>query len=109
MLKMKNFDPRVLVATAAANTGIDNERVDYVLRVGLPRCIITLLQERGRNVRNESMVGLFAVFTDWTLFIQLILSILLPTSKKVTMVKEHNFANSMILSCLLVRALQSIS
>ncbi len=60
---MKGFDPRVLVATAAANTGIDNEKIDHVLRVGLLQCVITLLQERGRNAQKHGMNGLFAVFT----------------------------------------------
>ena len=65
------FLARVLVATAAANTGIDQEMLDFVLRVGLPRCIITALQERGRNARKEGMVGYFVVYTSWLLFIKL--------------------------------------
>ena len=64
------FIARVLVATAAANTGIDQEMLDFVLRVGLPRCIITALQERGRNARKEGMFGFFIVYTSWLLFIK---------------------------------------
>ena len=84
-LFMRNYNPRVLVATAAANTGIDQEKVDYVIRVGLPRCIITLLQERGRNARVAGMRGFFGVFTDWSLFVRLVLSILMPTKKEAEM------------------------
>ena len=48
-IKMNDYNPRVLVATAAANTGIDQVLVKWVLTVGLPRCLTTLLQERGRS------------------------------------------------------------
>ena len=77
-LSLLDFNPRVLAATAAANTGIDQEQLDFVVRVGLPRCIITALQERGRNARVAGMIGCFAVFTSWTLFVKLILTTLVP-------------------------------
>lgn len=51
----KTFDQRVLVATTAAHIGTKQPLFNYVLRVGLPRCIITLLQERGRNSRNSEI------------------------------------------------------
>ena len=106
-IRMSNFNPRVLVFTAAANTGIDNKRVDYVLRVGLPRCLITLLQERGRNARVAGMKGLFAVFTDWKLFMRLLMSIIAPNSSKPDEVQDHNFANSMISSKSPLRKMQA--
>ena len=41
IISLADFHPRLLTATGAANTGIDQERQDCVLRIGLPRCIIT--------------------------------------------------------------------
>ena len=75
---MSGMSPRVLAATAAANTGIDQINLAMVIRVGLARCIITLLQEMGRNARRPGMTGVFLVFTDWRMFVKLLLSILLP-------------------------------
>ena len=77
-LKMKDYFCRILLATAAANTGIDQEFLDFVIRVGLPRCLTTLLQERGRNARRMGMVGRYIVFSSWILFLKLLLTILIP-------------------------------
>ena len=93
-IKMKDYNPRVLVATAAANTGIDQVLVKWVLTVGLPRCLTALLQERGRNCAE----GLYLIMTDQKLFIKLILSILAPHQTSDSEEKEHSFANSMIMS-----------
>ena len=41
VISLVDFHPRVLTATATTNTGIDQERLDCVLRIGLPICIIT--------------------------------------------------------------------
>ena len=75
-MKKGKFNPRALVATAAANTGIDAPRLVWVLRVGMPRCLITLLQERGRNAREVGMTGMYVVLADWVMFAYLVLSIL---------------------------------
>ena len=48
---------RVLVATSAANTGIENNNVMEILRVGFPRDLVTFLQERGRACRKLNQVG----------------------------------------------------
>ena len=40
VILLAGFYPRILVATAAANTGIDQEMLDCILRISLPRCII---------------------------------------------------------------------
>ena len=93
-IKMKDYHPRVLVATAAANTGIDQVLVKWVLSVGLPRCLTTLMQERGRN-RSQ---GLYLVLTDWKLFIKLLLLIVVPYKLDTTETPVHAFANSMIMS-----------
>ena len=77
-IKMKHFDPRVLVATAAANTGIEQALLVYVVRIGLPRCIVTMLQERVRNSRIPVLCGSFAVFKSWPLFVTLLLTVLSP-------------------------------
>ena len=95
-VKMANLDPRLLVATAAANTGIDQVHLVHVLRVGLPRCITTMLQERGRNARWIGMHGLFAVFTNWAMFVKLLLSILLPPEVESEEVADHDYINSVI-------------
>ena len=76
-IRMGGYRPRVLVATAAANTGIDQPKLVWVLRVGFPRCLSTLLQERGRNARLASLAGMFAVFTNWKMFVKLLLCVLL--------------------------------
>ena len=97
-LSLLDFNPRVLAATAAANTGIDQEQLDFVVRVGLPRCIITALQERGRNARVAGMIGCFAVFTSWTLFVKLILTTLVPIVGADEEANEFLGTNSMITS-----------
>ena len=93
-IKMKDYHLCVLVATAAANTGIDQVLVKWVLSVGLPRCLTTLMQERGRN-RSQ---GLYLVLTDWKLFIKLLLSIVVPHELDAEETPVHAFANSMIMS-----------
>ena len=93
------FNPRVLVATAAANTGIDAPRLLRVLRVGIPRCLVTLIQERGRNAREAGLTGMFVVITDWSMFVFLLLSILInPSPSDTEEIHDHFFANSMIKS-----------
>ena len=72
-IRAGKFNPRVLVATAAANTGIDAPRLVWVLRVGIPRCLITLIQERGRNAREAGLHGMFVIITDWLMFVYLLL------------------------------------
>lgn len=46
---LKRFDLRVIVATAAANIGIEPLDLIWVLWVGIPWCITALLQEREHN------------------------------------------------------------
>ena len=85
--------PQILCAMGAANTGIEQQRVVIVLHVGLPRCLTTYLQEHGRN-RNA---GIYRVFTDWRLFVKLLLTILLPPkTPKSDEPDDYEFVNSMI-------------
>ena len=44
------------------------------------------------------MIGLFAVYTNWALFVRLLLSILLPGKSETRSGQDHEFANSMITS-----------
>jgi len=90
---MADTNPQVLTATSAANTGVDQERLDWVTRIGLARCISTILQERGRNARKSGMKGMFQMFTSWKLFVSLILSILAPSQE---MGKEQNSSDGSI-------------
>ena len=54
-----------MITTAAANTGIDKDTIEIVIRKGVPRDLITLLQERGRNARQVGMNGACFVYTTW--------------------------------------------
>ena len=67
-IKKGKFNPRVLVATAAANTGTDAPDLIWILRVGIPHCLLTILQEHERNAREVRRTGMFVVLTDWTMF-----------------------------------------
>ena len=80
----KTFDQRVLVATTAAHIGTKQPLFNHVLRVGLPWC------------RRSEMAGMFLVYTDWKLFVQLLLSILIPPKKEADTTPEHNLVNSII-------------
>jgi superfamily II DNA/RNA helicase len=96
-ITIAGYNPRTLVATTAANTGIDQARLLWVLRVGIPRCIVTLLQERDRNARLLGQLGMIVVFIDWHLFVKLLISILLPPAKPTS--HEHDdvdYVNTMI-------------
>ena len=95
---MRGYKPHCLVATAAANTGIDQPKCVYVLHVGIPRCIVELLQERGRLVRVDGMSGSFVIYCDWYTFIKLLVSILRPRQAKTAEVYDHEFVNSAIVS-----------
>ena len=77
-LSMPDFTAQILISTAAANTGIDKDTIEIVLRKGMPRDLITLFQERGRNARQAGMLGAYYIYTSWSWFITLLLSMLLP-------------------------------
>ena len=95
-LSMVDFYPRALVATGAANTGFDNLTLQLVNRFGFPRCIPTLLQERGRNARVPGMTGEYNIFTNWVMFVKLALSMLLPAKKDKEVPTECSGVNSAI-------------
>ena len=90
-VKLARFNPNVLVATPAANTGFDQVLVCWVLTLGLPRSMTDLLQERGRN----RGAGTYSVMTDWAKFVRLLLSIVLRT-QSVAAPADHEYVNTMI-------------
>ena len=51
----EDFRGRVLLATSAANVGIDNSLVKFVLNLGWTRDLCTYFQQRGRCGRDPSM------------------------------------------------------
>ena len=75
---MSGYDPRVAIATAAGNTGIDKKTIEMVLRMGIPRDVLTSFQERGRNARQPGMTGAYSITTSWTWSVKLLLSVLIP-------------------------------
>ena len=78
-LWMVGYDPRVLVATSAANTGVDNCQLQLVNRFGFPCCPTALLQEWGCNALVAGMTWRYILFTSWMMFIKLAFSMFLPS------------------------------
>ena len=96
-VRLRRYYPRVLVATPAANTGIEQMLVVYVLRVGLPRSITMMLQERGRCLRNPVVLSYFVLFVDWSLFIFVLITVVLPVENNSSdELSDYTYAGSMI-------------
>ena len=81
-LMMRGHRFYVLVATPAANTGLDQPKTKSVIRYGLPRDPTTLLQEKGRLVCQAGMVGDVIMFIDWEMCAIPGISSLYPFSNK---------------------------
>jgi superfamily II DNA helicase RecQ len=96
-IAMSGLNCRVVVGTSCVNTGIDQHNVRLVQRAGIPRCILNSIQEGGRNARKDGMTGKFILYAEWTSFIKLLLSILLPHKKNVKKC-ESDGVNSVIQS-----------
>ena len=75
---MPDFNVRILIATAAANTGIDKDTIEMVICRGVPRDLITAFQECGCNARMPGRNGAYNIYTNWDMFITLMNSIVLP-------------------------------
>ena len=58
-LIMKDFVGNILIATAAANTGIDKDTIEMILCKGVPQGVITFLQKHGRNARQVGSNGAY--------------------------------------------------
>jgi len=93
---MPHFNPHVLVATAVANTGVDQEDLVHVSRVGIPRCVLTGKQESGRNARKAGMTGVYNVYLDWKAFANLIISILSPSKLESSAATDYDGLNTVI-------------
>ena len=88
--------PQILIGTGAVNTGIDQRLVKLVLLVGIPHCLETFFQERGRCSRDQEL-GTFLLCTDWKLFVKLLLTTLNEhKSKNESYNKSTNLARSVI-------------
>ena len=74
---------------------MDQHNVRLVQWTGIPRCIVTSIQEGGRNARKDDMTGNFIIYAKWIPFIRLLLSILLPFKNKRKLY-ESNRVNSVI-------------
>ena len=81
-ITLEDYLARICVATATANTGIDQKWMEWIDRIGLPWDVLTMLQEMGHNVRQQGMTGAYHIYTDWKRFIKLLLSILIPLQKE---------------------------
>jgi hypothetical protein len=95
-LSMPDFIVRILIATAAANTGIDKDTIEMVIRRGVPRDLITAFQERGRNARMPGRNGAYNIYTNWGMFITLMNSIVLPLRATPDATDQADGANSAI-------------
>ena len=95
-VRLRRYYPHVLVATPAANTGIEQMLVVYVLRVGLPRSITMMLQERGRCLPNPGVLGYFVLFVDWSLLIFVLITVVLPVENNSSdELPDYTYAGSM--------------
>ena len=94
-IAMRGLHCRVVVGTSCVNTGIDQHDVRLVQRAGIPRCIVTSIQEGGRNARKDGMTGEFIIYAEWASFVSLLLSILI-TFKKTTKACDIDGINSVI-------------
>ena len=95
---MPDFNVRILIATAAANTGIDKDTIEMVIRRGVPRDLITAFQERGRNVRMPGRNGVYNIYTNWDMLFTLMNSIVLPLRAVSAETYEDVGVNSAIAS-----------
>ena len=93
-LSMDDFIAHILVTMATANTGIDKDSIKMVVQKGIPRDLIRLFQEQGQNARKLGMLGRYLIFTDWLMFVKLLLSILLPLEIETNEPPEYGGINS---------------
>ena len=70
-----DFNPNVLVGTSAINVGIDNHRVDFIMRIGWPRDLFTFFQEKGRGSRETGSPSKCVVLADIRSYIDTLWSI----------------------------------
>ena len=76
---LPHFAPRILLATAAANVGIDNHNVLYILMLGWPRDLCTYFQQRGRAARLLEQIAIAILVADVSSYLSIIYSIYTTT------------------------------
>ena len=62
---------RTLISTNAANVGIDNDHIDLIVRLGLPRDLMTYFQERGRGARQPGSVAECIIYSSMSSFVSI--------------------------------------
>ena len=95
---MPDFNVRILIATAAANTDIDKDTIEMVIRKGVPHDLITTFQERGRYARMSGRNGVYNIYTNWDMFITLMNLIVLLLGAVSSETDEDVGVNSAIAS-----------
>ena len=63
---------RVGVCTNACNVGIDDVRINYCVRFGLPRDLNTFFQERGRGSRQLGSPSTFVLYVELASYVYLV-------------------------------------
>ena len=69
-----------------------------VIQKGIPHDLPTLFQEQGQNTRKLSMLSQYLMFTDWLMFVKLLVSILLPIKIETGEPPEYEGINPIIQS-----------
>lgn len=66
-IRVEGYDPRVLIATAASDLGVDHPDAQCIINMEWPECIATLVQRRGRASRRgeEAVFILVAGITSY--------------------------------------------
>eukprot|EP00956_Cyclotella_meneghiniana_P008998 scaffold12325_cov40-Cyclotella_meneghiniana.AAC.3 len=67
---------RVGVCTNACNVGIDDSRINYCVRFGLPRDLNTYFQERGRGSRQLGSPSTFVLYVELASYANIVRQIL---------------------------------
>ena len=60
-IRVEGYDPRVLIATAASDLGVDHPDAQCVINMEWPECIATLVQRRGRASRQGQAASFILV------------------------------------------------
>ena len=94
---MRGHNFRILIDLLAANAGIAQPQCVFVLLLGIPCCLTTLLQERGRLVRVAGMTGAFSLYLDWSMWvILLVLVIVAPSKSTIYKTTNNQYVNTTI-------------
>ena len=85
----EDFRGRILLATSAANVGIDNQLVTLVLCIGWCRDLCTYFQQRGRGGRDPTMQATFLQLGSSQSFVSL------HKDSVVRFLESHHFSKEM--------------